>query len=89
MINVICELSPVLDVAAVDEDFDVVADLALVVENVVAHGRPRLEVALEQLGHRGGRELGRWALCVPREVLREVNVRHATWRGQAADRANT
>jgi hypothetical protein len=64
-VDAICELAAVFDVAAVDEDFDVVADLSLVVEHVAAHARPALEIALEQLRHRLGREGRRWALGVP------------------------
>ena len=39
-IDAIREVPPVHDVAAVDEDLDVPANLALVVENVAAHGWP-------------------------------------------------
>ena len=61
-----------MDVAAVDEDFDVVADRALIVEHVAAHAGPFLEVPLEQLRDRVGGERGRRALRVPREILSEV-----------------
>ena len=88
MLKVITELAPIRKVAPVDEHFDVVADLALIVEHVAAYGWPRLEVALEELGHRARGERGRRAFRVPCEVLGEMNVRHgrATY---AAERAST
>lgn len=63
------------------------ANLALIVEHVVPHAGPRLEIPLEQLRDCVGCELGRRALRVPRQVLREMQVRHRP--RQAAGRANT
>ena len=87
-IKAICEPSPVLDVVAVDEHFDVVSHFALVVEHVPAHAGPTLEVALEQLGDGIDRERRGRALRVPRQVLREVQIRHEGVL-QAAERAST
>ena len=76
LLKAICELAAVAHIAPVDEHFDVVTHLALVVEHVVAHPWPRLEVALEELGDGGSRELGGRARRVPGEIGGEVDAGH-------------
>jgi hypothetical protein len=46
-VDLVCELATVLDVASVDEHFDVMANLALIVEHVATDAGPALEVAFE------------------------------------------
>src|SRR5688572_11886849 len=88
VVNAIRQLPAVLDVVAVDEDFDVMPNLALVVEDVAAHTGPGYEVAFEKLGDRVGGERGRGAFGVPRQVLGEMQVRHGA-APHAAERAST
>src|SRR5215471_14027257 len=56
------QVSAVTQVAAVDENLDVLADLALIVEHEAAHVGPAFEVALEELRYGARRQRRRRTL---------------------------